>query len=206
MPNFGRLLHELGLIGMPNTIVSVSHGAELVRRDRQTLYNHRRQGKLSFVRREDGTFGVDIAELQRAYGKLYMTAAELEENNRSASNSTTSATITHELQLARVELRMLKQANGDLAESRDDWKKQAQANAESVKLLEHDSKERENNWAQSIKDRQLEVQQAREEAAEIQRIANQQAEALEIERKRVAALESRSWWDVLTNKKITIGV
>ena len=59
-------------------IVSISHAAKLVRKGRQTLYNHNDKGKLSFTKTEDGKPGIDTAELQRVYGKLYMPADKVE--------------------------------------------------------------------------------------------------------------------------------
>lgn len=59
-------------------IVSISRAAKLVRKGRQTLYNHNDKGKLSFTQTPDGKPGIDTAELIRVYGKLYMPADELE--------------------------------------------------------------------------------------------------------------------------------
>ena len=59
-------------------IVSISRAAKLVRKGRQTLYNHNDKGKLSFTTDRDGKPGVDTAELVRVYGKLYMPADDLE--------------------------------------------------------------------------------------------------------------------------------
>jgi len=55
-------------------IVSISQAAKLVRKGRQTLYNHNDKGRLSFTRTHDGKPGIDTAELERVYGKLYMPA------------------------------------------------------------------------------------------------------------------------------------
>lgn len=59
-------------------IVSISHAAKLVRKGRQTLYNHNEKGRLSFTQTEDGKPGIDTSELQRVYGKLYIPAKEIE--------------------------------------------------------------------------------------------------------------------------------
>jgi len=59
-------------------IVSISHAAKLVRKGRQTLYNHNDKGKLSFTKTEDGKPGIDTSELERVYGKLYMPADKVE--------------------------------------------------------------------------------------------------------------------------------
>jgi len=59
-------------------IVSISRAAKLVRKGRQTLYNHNDKGKLSFTKTEDGKPGIDTSELERVYGKLYMPADKVE--------------------------------------------------------------------------------------------------------------------------------
>lgn len=59
-------------------IVSISQAAKLVRKGRQTLYNHNNKGKLSFTRTEEGKPGVDTSELERVYGKLYLPADKIE--------------------------------------------------------------------------------------------------------------------------------
>lgn len=60
------------------TVVSISQAARLVRKGRQTLYNHNEKGKLSFTKTDDGKPGVDTSELERVYGKLYMPASKVE--------------------------------------------------------------------------------------------------------------------------------
>ena len=59
-------------------IVSISRAAKLVRKGRQTLYNHNDKGKLSFTQTADGKPGIDTTELVRVYGKLYMPADDFE--------------------------------------------------------------------------------------------------------------------------------
>jgi len=55
-------------------IVSITEAARLVRKGRQTLYNHNEKGKISFTKTEEGKPGIDTSELQRVYGKLYISA------------------------------------------------------------------------------------------------------------------------------------
>ena len=66
-------------------IVSISHAAKLVRKGRQTLYNHNEKGKLSFTQTDDGKPGIDTSELERVYGKLYMPASEVETGGQDSS-------------------------------------------------------------------------------------------------------------------------
>lgn len=62
-------------------IVSISQAAKLVRKGRQTLYNHHNKGKLSFSKTTDGKPGIDTSELERVYGKLYMPADKVDTIN-----------------------------------------------------------------------------------------------------------------------------
>jgi len=71
-------------------IVSISKAAKLVRKGRQTLYNHNDKGKLSFTKTVDGKPGIDTSELERVYGKLYMPAESVKtivEDNSGQSNN-----------------------------------------------------------------------------------------------------------------------
>jgi len=72
-------------------IVSISQAAKLVRKGRQTLYNHNEKGKLSFTKTEDGKPGIDTAELHRVYGKLHMRA-DMTETAGQDSNSKIDST------------------------------------------------------------------------------------------------------------------
>ena len=71
-------------------IVSISQAAKLVRKGRQTLYNHNEKGKLSFTTDEEGKPGIDTSELERVYGKLYMPANKVETVVQDRSEKTDS--------------------------------------------------------------------------------------------------------------------
>jgi hypothetical protein len=51
-------------------VVSISEASRLVGKTRQTLYNDRDSGKLSWTMLETGKPGIDTSELQRVYGQL----------------------------------------------------------------------------------------------------------------------------------------
>lgn len=72
-------------------IVSISQAAKLVRKGRQTLYNHNDKGKLSFTKDEEGRPGIDTSELERVYGKLYMSANKIETVMQDSSEKSDSA-------------------------------------------------------------------------------------------------------------------
>lgn len=51
-------------------VVSISEASRLVGKTRQTLYNDRDSGKLSWTTLETGKPGIDTSELHRVYGQL----------------------------------------------------------------------------------------------------------------------------------------
>ncbi len=51
-------------------VVSISEASRLVGKTRQTLYNDRDSGKLSWTALETGKPGIDTSELHRVYGQL----------------------------------------------------------------------------------------------------------------------------------------
>src|SRR5512133_501472 len=51
-------------------VVSISEASRLVGKTRQTLYNDRDSGKLSWTTLETGKPGIDTSELQRVYGQM----------------------------------------------------------------------------------------------------------------------------------------
>ena len=53
-------------------VVSISEASRLVGKTRQTLYNDRDSGKLSWTSFDTGKPGIDTSELQRVYGPLRM--------------------------------------------------------------------------------------------------------------------------------------
>lgn len=52
--------------------ITVNQAAELVGRDRRTLYRAMRSGRLSYTTAHDGHRRIDTSELERCYGPLQM--------------------------------------------------------------------------------------------------------------------------------------
>lgn len=240
-------------------IVSISKAAKLVRKGRQTLYNHNDKGTLSFTTTVDGKPGIDTAELVRVYGKLYMPADDVETvvqdtqdsiGQSAAGQSTAQNRVSNtvsmdkdaastlswfmeqvdeakeELEQTQAELEdrerslsELRQAMASLPspesvekrlkEQADHLKQQhhkvldaeRQLQAKTLAKQKQIEASRRDEWEQSIKDRQLEIQQARAEADEIRQREKEHVDALKSERDRVAALESRGLIARLLNKK-----
>jgi len=140
-------------------IVNITTGAKLVDLTRQTLYAHKKKGKVSFTRMPDGSNGIDTAELQRVYGKLRVTPEQLDRmssdsvsvKSDTSLHSTTAKTdsidkglqaeitrITELLEKEKTERRQDRddftdQIN-DLRKQRDDWSHQAKS---AMLRLEH---------------------------------------------------------------------
>jgi len=185
---------------MSNSVVSVAKAARLVKKHKQTLYNHNEAGKLSFVRRDDDSMGVEIVELQRVYGKLHVNASEMPV----VKTSPEIDRIKNEFDKQAIELKHVKEANVRQEETVEFLRGEVAKATESKKLLEHDKRQREQEWRAVLSERQEEIRQARVEADEIRQREVDQAKELHMEKARVAALESRGFWARLTNKKIEL--
>ena len=71
-------------------VVSISEASRLVGRTRQTLYNDRDSGKLSWTTLETGKPGIDTSELQRVYGQLRLNPVGQAVRNVSFDSGTDS--------------------------------------------------------------------------------------------------------------------
>ena len=144
--------------------VSISEAARLVGKGRQTLYNHKKQGKLSFEKDRDGSPVVQVAELMRVYGELKLPKPNEVETDKdtvkesSASqqetgkgNSSRQLDMLRKLISTQKELSMLKQSQErereiqeeriqDLKSQVNDWKEQARS---TTHLLEYQQSEQE---------------------------------------------------------------
>jgi len=214
---------------MTSTVVSVSQAADMVRKDRQTLYNHRKQGKLSFVRREDDSFGVDTAELQRVYGKLYIVAAEESAKYNSAPDSDEIKRLRHELQLQELKLKHSEEKIEDLEQDRDEWRDRFDEARTSVKLLESktadwksdndkriaqeraDQKQRAVEWESELQGEKLEKKQAQQELEDALRREQDQIEIKALyeketnfQKRELEYLKNRGVLARLFNKKLEV--
>ena len=71
-------------------VVSISEASRLVGKTRQTLYNDRDSGKLSWTTLETGKPGIDTSELQRVYGQLKLNPVGQAMRNVDFDNGTDS--------------------------------------------------------------------------------------------------------------------
>lgn len=185
---------------MSNTVVSVAKAAKLVKKHKQTLYNHNDAGKLSFVRRDDDSLGVEIVELQRVYGKLHVKPEDIPV----AKSSTQIDKIESELGKRELELKYLKEANDRLSNSVESWKEVANKATESQKLLEHDKREREKEWRSQMLERREEIRLAKAESDKIRQREVELAEKLRLAQSRMSKMESRGFFARLMNKKVEV--
>ena len=72
-------------------VVSISEASRLVGKTRQTLYNDRDSGKLSWTTLETGKPGIDTSELQRVYGQLKLNPVGLAVRNVNFDSETDGA-------------------------------------------------------------------------------------------------------------------
>nr|WP_314627666.1 hypothetical protein [uncultured Noviherbaspirillum sp.] len=75
-------------------VVSISEASRLVGKTRQTLYNDRDSGKLSWTTLETGKPGIDTSELQRVYGQLKLNPVGQAVRNVNFDSETDSAGAT----------------------------------------------------------------------------------------------------------------
>jgi len=183
---------------MSNAVVSVAKAAKLVKKHKQTLYNHNEAGKLSFIRRDDDSMGVEIVELQRVYGKLHVKPDEMPV----VKHSPETDKVRSELSERDIEIKYLKEAETRLTETVEFLRGEVAKATESKKLLEHDKREREQEWKAAMNDRKDEIRRAKAEADEFRQREVDQAEALRAEKARVSALESRGLIARLLNKPV----
>lgn len=147
-------------------VVSISQAAKLVKKGRQTLYNHNGKGKLSFTTTDDGKPGVDTTELIRVYGKLHMSPDMVEtlgqdktvsnidsprqvetpkQDNRDSALQAEIDRIRELLDIEKTERgREREQASErieELKNQRDKWEKQA--NSAMLRLEYQETKEKE---------------------------------------------------------------
>src|SRR6476661_6854605 len=71
-------------------VVSISEASRLVGKTRQTLYNDRDSGKLSWTTLETGKPGIDTSELKRVYGQLRLNPVGQAVRNVSFDSGTDS--------------------------------------------------------------------------------------------------------------------
>lgn len=98
-------------------VVSISEASRLVGKTRQTLYNDRDSGKLSWTTLETGKPGIDTSELQRVYGQLKLNPVGQAVRNvffdtpglegDSAVNPTVHAVLETELKGAQQRIELL---------------------------------------------------------------------------------------------------
>src|ERR1700712_3442234 len=103
-------------------VVSISEASRLVGKTRQTLYNDRDSGKLSWTTLETGKPGIDTSELQRVYGQLKLNPVGQAVRNvnfdsetdgvRAAVDPTVHAVLETELKGAHQRIELLERMLG----------------------------------------------------------------------------------------------
>ena len=147
-------LHSMETLDTP-TKVTISEASRLVKKTRQTLYTHNKNGKLSFTEMEDGSPAVSITELIRVYGKLKIRvpnetdtdSVKKSENRQSLTGKKPKLDKGLEVEIKRIkeeldkekaerlrERHQFEDTVTDLQKQRDGWQEQAKA---ITRQLEH---------------------------------------------------------------------
>ena len=139
--------------------LSISKAAKLAGKSRQTLYEDRDNGKLSVHRDSRNKPYIDVAELERVYGKLdtktvsgKVSKRQMETPQKDTKDSALQAEIDAlREQLSRAdgtltrERQQFTQQIDDLRTDRDEWREQAKA---ATRILEdHREKESRGFWS-----------------------------------------------------------
>ena len=129
------------------TRLSISKAAKLAGKSRQTLYDDRDNGKLSVGRNDKGQPYIEVAELERVYGKLDIKTVSTTDKSRQVhtpqKDSQDSAlqveVDTLREQISRIdqmherERAVLEKQIDDLRSERDEWREQCKV---TTRLLE----------------------------------------------------------------------
>jgi predicted transcriptional regulator len=111
-------------------VISLKEAAKLAGVSRQTLYRKKKEGALSVTARDDGSLGVDTAELQRVFGAL---KAEDKAPAAPPPQEATGPTVG-ELEALKTALKLSQEA---LAAATEREKKLLEIVDRQTRLLEH---------------------------------------------------------------------
>jgi predicted transcriptional regulator len=116
------------------TILSLREAAQAANVSRQTIYRYSKSGKLSTVLRDDGTKGVDTAELARVFGALRDPETVTETDKTETGDSHQRQALQGELEATR---RALAIAEGALAQANERESRLLEVIERQTRLLEH---------------------------------------------------------------------
>ena len=115
-------------------ILSLREAARAVNVARQTVYRYAKDGRLSTVLRDDGTKGVDTAELSRVFGELRDSETATETRQKKTQDSHQRQALQGELEATR---RALTIAEGALAQANERETRLLGVIERQTRLLEH---------------------------------------------------------------------
>lgn len=162
--------HETSGSQPKTATVSISEAARLVGKGRQTLYNHKKQGKLSFDRDQDGNPVIQVAELMRVYGELKLPKKDTSETPKATAkqdtpsqpstppeNNSKQIDLYRKLISTQKELALLKESQArereiqeerikDLKDQVDDWRTQARSATHLLEYQQEKEQNRRRGW------------------------------------------------------------
>ncbi len=178
-------------------IVSISRAAKLVRKGRQTLYNHNEKGKLSFTTTVDGKPGVDTAELARVYHKLYLPVEEVETLGQGSEDTSVQAKTARDTQQS-VQGGASKDVSldGDTASTLSWFMEQVDEAKQELEDTRAELEDRENRLAEL-----REAMNKLPSPESVERRLNEQAEQLKQQHKKVLESERAQQTKLLAKQK-----
>jgi hypothetical protein len=167
-------------------VVSVSEASRLVGKTRQTLYNDRDSGKLSWTTLETGKPGIDTSELQRVYGPLKISPVKQAvsnvnfdtEDSAAAVNPTVHAVLETELKGAQQRIDLLERMLALEATARKQQLESQRAELTAkdqiinvlqsqMKLLEYMAPAKPTATEEALRERTVDMQPAERPAREV---------------------------------------
>lgn len=115
--------------------LNITQAAKVAGISRKTLYRDRARGKLTVGKDGKGKPIIDVSELERVYGPLSQDNTPQSEAGKQSETPNSDNVLQREIDGLREQIALLKEERDDLRQDRDDWKRQAQEQVTTVKLL-----------------------------------------------------------------------
>ena len=134
------------------TAITTQQAAELTGRNRTTIWRACKTGRLSATKSDTGEYLIEVAELERAFGRLHSPQqgnglhADAVQPDATANEANA---LRREVELLREQVRMLSADKDDLRAERDRLIGVLERNADQLKLLA-DQREQQKHHSPSL--------------------------------------------------------
>ena len=128
--------------------VSISEAARLTGKPRSTLHRHIKKGKVTKETDGQGNPVIDVAELERVYGKLQQAGMEQNEATIQPAPPKTVSTDREELAVLRRENTLLREHLEEIKKDRDHWRAQSNLLLADLRTEKEkkEEEEKQKNW------------------------------------------------------------